>query len=74
MNAVNIPRFTGEASLYRSRGYYCHAQAADSHAHIVVPQLRCHVGERCIACAHGNYLCTACLDGGLNCLDLRDLE
>jgi hypothetical protein len=50
MNAVNIPRFTGEASLYRSRGYYRyaqaadshahHAHAADSHAHIIVPQLR----------------------------------
>jgi hypothetical protein len=62
MNAVNIPRFTGETSLYRSRGYYRHAQAVDSHAHIVVPQLRCDLGDGCITCCHVSQCCTACVD------------
>ena len=44
-NIMNIPRFTGEASLYpstssyRSRGYSRHGQSADSHAHTVVPAI-----------------------------------
>jgi hypothetical protein len=62
MNSMNIPGFTGEASLYRSRGYYGHVQAADSHPHNVVPQLRCVLEEGCVTCCHVSQCCTACED------------
>jgi len=39
MNTMNMPRFTGESSLYRSRSYYHHGQSATSNADIVVPAI-----------------------------------
>jgi len=39
MNVMNIPKFTGEASLYQSRGFYRHGQSTASRADIVVPAI-----------------------------------
>jgi len=36
---MNAPIFTAEASLYKSSGYYCGGQSADSHAGTVVPAI-----------------------------------
>lgn len=50
MNAMNMPGFTAETSLYktsglyqadRSRGHYRSSQSADSHGQLVVPAATC---------------------------------
>jgi hypothetical protein len=54
VNTMNMPGFTAEASLYktrghyqadRSRGPYRHAQPADSHGPLVVPAGTCEECE-----------------------------
>ena len=39
MTIVNNPKFTAEASLYRSRSHYRHGQSGVSRADIVVPAI-----------------------------------
>ena len=68
---MSIPRFTGEASLYRSKSCYRHGTSADSHADIVVPAIPyCGNCDYILDnCARNGFrpraLCWACLTG--NC-------
>jgi len=36
---MSMPKFTAEASLYKTSGYYRHGQSADSHDNAIVPAI-----------------------------------
>ena len=60
MNAVDMPGFTAESSLYETRGYY-RSQATKSYSSVeqgIVPQFRTHVG---CGCSPTHCCCIICI-------------